>query len=128
MTEPEAARALRVYHLEDNPLLAMFVKELIEELGHRCVGCCESYAEFRSKADGMQYDCVLIDIDLADGRTGPEAARWLKEQGTPVVFVTGQEQVARQHAHLVHACLPKPISPRKLKTVLNEIASGAKAG
>lgn len=63
-----------------------------------------------------------MDIDLADGRTGPQAAVWLAEHGVPVLFVTGQDSVALEHASKVIGVVAKPIMPSALEAALKQVA------
>jgi hypothetical protein len=51
-----------------------------------------------------------VDIDLADGRTGPDAAKWLRQRGIPSIFVTDQEAVAAEYAETALATIGKPVS------------------
>lgn len=85
---------MRIIYLEDNPLLAFHVEQLIEDLGHVSAGCLSSFAELREKFEALDFDAALLDIDLVDGPTGPDAAAWLQRRGIPSIFVTGQTQVA----------------------------------
>ena len=55
-------------------------------------------------------DLALVDIDLADGPTGPQAAAWLRERGIPSIFVTGQTQIAVQYTDVCRGIITKPVS------------------
>lgn len=109
---------LRVFCLEDNPLLVFHLQQMIEDLGHRFAGSLESFSDLQKQALHFSMDCALIDIDLADGRSGPSAADWLSERGIPCVFVTGQEAIAAQYARSVVDVVAKPISERTLAAAL----------
>ena len=67
---------LRIVYLEDNPLIAFHVEQMIEDLGHIHIATLDSFAALRD-LPVIEADGALIDIDLADGCTGPEAASWL---------------------------------------------------
>lgn len=113
---------LRILCLEDNPLIAFHVEQMIEDLGHLPVAMLDSFAELQALPD-VQADCALIDIDLADGCTGPEAAQWLRQRGIPGIFVTGQKEIAEANAELVTGYLVKPIAMEGLKRVLDEFVA-----
>jgi CheY-like chemotaxis protein len=113
---------LRILCLEDNPLIAFHVEQMIEDLGHLPVAMLDSFAELQALPD-VQADCALIDIDLADGCTGPEAAQWLRQRGVPGIFVTGQKEIAEANAELVTGYLVKPIAVEGLKRVLAEFVA-----
>lgn len=113
---------LRILCLEDNPLIAFHVEQMIEDLGHLPIATLDSFAELQALPD-LQADCALIDIDLADGCTGPDAAQWLRQRGIPGIFVTGQKEIAEANAELVTGYLVKPIAMEGLKRVLDEFVA-----
>jgi CheY-like chemotaxis protein len=115
MTAPSSTFSpRRVFCLEDNPLIVFHLEHMIEDLGHIFAGSAESFADLRAEWMILRMDCALIDIDLADGRTGPEAAVWLAARNVPAIFVTGQESVAAEHAKTVSAIVSKPVSQAAL--------------
>lgn len=101
---------LRVFYLEDNPLIVFHVETMIEDLGHIFVGSASSFSELIETIGALQVDGVLVDIDLADGRTGPDAAAWLHDRGIPALFVTGQELIAAEFPSNALALVKKPVS------------------
>lgn len=114
------SRPLQILCLEDNPLIVFHIEQMIEDLGHVCCGAVESFAGLR-KLPAVEADVALVDIDLADGSTGPDAVRWLLERGIPAIFVTGQKDIAAQHADAVVTTLIKPISLEDIQRSLELI-------
>lgn len=108
MTETTAP--MRILYLEDNPLLAFHVEQMLEDIGHVSAGSLNSFAELREKFQTLTFDAALVDIDLADGRTGPAAAAWLRRRGIPSIFVTGQRQVAAENDGVSLGFIEKPIT------------------
>lgn len=100
---------LRIFYLEDNPLIVFHIEAMIEDLGHIFAGSASSFAELKMRFDTFQIDGALVDIDLADGRTGPLAAAWLQERGVASIFVTGQTEVAAEHAAAALGTIAKPV-------------------
>jgi CheY-like chemotaxis protein len=111
---PQATAPLRILCLEDNPLIACHLQEMLEDLGHIF---SYSYSSFRElqEAPPPAADGALVDIDLADGCTGPAAALWLHQRDIPTIFVTGQRELALQHADKSRAALIKPFSIDQLQ-------------
>ncbi|NML13287.1 response regulator [Sphingobium sp. AR-3-1] len=105
----ETRPKLRIYCVEDNPLIVFHIEHLIEEAGHVLVGFADSFSQLKGDPVVADIDGALVDIDLADGRTGPDAAAWLKQRGIPSIFVTGQQDVADIYADRVVAVVIKPI-------------------
>lgn len=109
---------LRVFCLEDNPLIVFHLEHMIEDLGHVFAGSLTSFADLRAKATDYEMDCALVDIDLTDGATGPAAMSWLVSRGIPCAFVTGQETAAARHLDMATGVVVKPISEESLAAVL----------
>lgn len=109
---------MRIFYLEDNPLIAFHVEQMIEDLGHVFAGTLDSFAELKKQFASLEMNGALVDIDLADGCTGPQAAAWLHERGIPSIFVTGQAQIAAEYRHISVATLTKPVSQAALEDKL----------
>lgn len=115
-----ASKQLRILCLEDNPLIAFHIEQMIEDLGHVPQLTLSSFAQLLTIAD-LDVDCALIDIDLTDGRTGPTAARWLHERGVSCVFVSGQQDIAEANRAFVADIIIKPVVARDLARVLAQL-------
>lgn len=115
------AKPLSILCVEDNPLLVMQLECLIEDAGHLFAGSAASFDEVRALFDSTCFHLALIDIDLADGRTGGEICEWLNRRGRPSLFITGQDQLAPKHAHCSLGAIAKPISEERLRDVLSEL-------
>lgn len=89
--------------IEDEPLIAMDIEQMVMSLGHRVTGIArtrdEALALFRSDPPGM----VLADIQLADGSSGIDAVNDMLATSTiPVIFITAFPQ------HLLTGERPEP--------------------
>ena len=113
---------MKIFCLEDNALVVMHLEDIIEASGHEFAGSAASFGEARSLWQELDFDLGLIDIDLTDGQTGIDAARWLKERRIPACFVTGQSDLANRHRDLVHSVLAKPLDERMIQRTFAEIA------
>ena len=56
--------------IEDEPLIAMDIEEMVESLGHRVVGTARTHAEATRLFAQKHPKMVLADIQLADGSSG----------------------------------------------------------
>jgi DNA-binding response OmpR family regulator len=108
--ETPISHPLRLYCVEDNPLIVFHLEQLIEDAGHLFVGSADSFSDLKAHLEVGTIDGALVDIDLADGATGPDVAAWLKERGVPSLFVTGQEHIAASYPDLVRGVIAKPIA------------------
>lgn len=106
----------RIFCIEDNALIVMHLEMLIEEAGFVFAGGVASFADLKERE--INFDLALVDIDLADGRTGGEAAAWLHARGLPCIFVTGQDEVAQRYRDVAVGLIAKPIATKAFRQTL----------
>jgi DNA-binding NarL/FixJ family response regulator len=68
---------MRILIVEDDAIVAMHLAMLLTELGHEICGTAASAATAIDQAANRKPDIVLMDIRLAQGSNGIEAAREL---------------------------------------------------
>jgi CheY-like chemotaxis protein len=75
--------------IEDEAIIAMDIKELAEELGHRVTSIARTRDEAVAAARAKKPGLVLADIQLADDSSGIDAVRDILAMfDAPVIFVT----------------------------------------
>lgn len=87
----EIARQLasRILIIEDEPVIAMHLQDIVEEMGHTVVGLASTHGEALEMSRSAQPDLVLADIRLADGSSGVDAVRdILADRNVPTIFIT----------------------------------------
>ena len=81
--------ATNVLIIEDEPLIAMDLEGIMEQLGHRVVGIARTHKEALDLARDKDIGLILADIQLADGSSGLEAVNeLLRSVRAPVIFIT----------------------------------------
>jgi CheY-like chemotaxis protein len=81
--------ASRVMIIEDEPIIAMDLENLVAELGHKVVAVASSKDEAVSKAHSERPGLVLADINLGEGGSGIDAvSEILSAFDIPVIFIT----------------------------------------
>lgn len=81
--------ATNVLIIEDEPLIAMDLEAIMEEVGHKVVGIARTHAEAIEIARNKDIGLILADIQLADGSSGIDAVNELIESvEAPVIFIT----------------------------------------
>ncbi|MCA0404557.1 MAG: response regulator [Proteobacteria bacterium] len=81
--------ATNVLIIEDEPLIAMDLEAIMEEVGHTVVGVARTHAEAIEIARDKDIGLILADIQLADGSSGIEAVNELIDSvEAPVIFIT----------------------------------------
>jgi CheY-like chemotaxis protein len=84
-----SAAAADVLIIEDEPIIAMDIEELVRSCGHNVVGVAASEAEAFDIATRRRPGLILADINLGLGGDGAAAvARIVRHHQIPVIFVT----------------------------------------
>jgi DNA-directed RNA polymerase specialized sigma24 family protein len=75
--------------IEDESIIALHIKSIVQELGHNICGIARTRDEAVKMATETNPDLVLADISLADGSSGIDAVKDILEQiDVPVIFIT----------------------------------------
>jgi CheY-like chemotaxis protein/DNA-directed RNA polymerase specialized sigma24 family protein len=81
--------AAKVLIIEDEPVIALELKSIVESLGHNVVGTADREKEAGAIADRASPNLVLADIQLRGEDSGIEAVRRILERHeVPVIFIT----------------------------------------
>lgn len=85
----EQEQATSVLIIEDEPLIAMQLEDLVGALGHTIFGTAATRTQAREVMGGAMPGLVLADIQLADGSSGLDAVDdILGIASVPVIFIT----------------------------------------
>ena len=75
--------------IEDEPIIALDIEAIVEELGHSITGVARTHKEAVAFVHERKPGLVLADIQLADGSSGLDAVNEiLKDINVPVIFIT----------------------------------------
>lgn len=87
--EIKLATKAKILVIEDEPVIALDIATLAEDLGHRVTSVARTRGEAVAAAHAETPDLVLADIQLADGTSGIDAAAdILSSMKVPVIFIT----------------------------------------
>lgn len=108
--------------IEDEPLIAMDIEDLVTSLGHRVLGVARTHREAIRMAAERKPQLVLSDIQLADGSSGIDAVNdILKEFDVPVIFITAfPERLLTGERPEPAFLITKPFSPDMVKGVISQ--------
>ncbi|MXO50875.1 response regulator [Erythrobacter gaetbuli] len=113
--------------IEDEFLISAEMEEVIRDLGYVSAGTADDLESALSLASD-EIDVALVDVNLADGATGPEiGARLAREYDMQVVFVTANPQQLSAGVPGTLGAVEKPVDLRVLDEVL-EFAFAYKRG
>jgi len=110
----------RILIIEDEALVAMELRFVLEDLGHIVVGTVADARAARQAVAGSQIDLALVDIHLSDGPTGIDLGRELgQELGVTVLFMTANPGMVRQGVAGTIGVLSKPTDERAVQTAVD---------
>ena len=124
MTDLESEQRSRVLIIEDEPLIAMDLSNIVEGLGHDVISIARTHSEAIAAVADLTPDLVLADVRLADGSSGIEAVDEILEASgadMPVIFITAYPQrlltgERREPAFVI----TKPFEERKLRVLIDQ--------
>ena len=108
--------------VEDDGILATCLQEMVTRMDYAVAGPLATGEEAITLVGSKKVDLVLMDIELAGGITGIEAAEIIcKSMDVPIVFLTGyshdplleQAKIAAPYGYLI-----KPVPERELAATL----------
>lgn len=117
-----AQAAADVLVIEDEPIIAMDIEDILQSLGHRITGIARTEIQALELATRNRPGLILADIQLAEGGSGLDAvAKILQQFSVPVIFITAFPERFLTGNRLEPAFLiSKPYLPDMLKVVISQ--------
>lgn len=114
--------ATDVLIIEDEPIIALDIETMVEELGHRVIGVARTHREAITLAAKKRPGLVLADIQLADGSSGLEAVNEiLGAIEVPVIFITAYpERLLTGDRPEPAFLITKPFQPEAVKAAISQ--------
>jgi len=108
--------------IEDEPLIAMDIEQMVESLGHRVVGVARTHKEAVTLYGKMMPKMILADIQLADGSSGIDAVNdILMTEALPVIFITAfPERLLTGERPEPTFLVTKPFNPDMVKALISQ--------
>ena len=110
----------RILIIEDEALVAMELRFVLEDLGHDVLGVAATAKAARDLVRENEVDLALVDIHLSDGATGIELGRELgQEMGVSVLFMTANPGMVREGVAGTIGDLSKPTDEHAVQTAVD---------
>ena len=110
----------RILIIEDEALVAMELRFVLEDLGHDVVATVADARSARKVARENDVDLALVDIHLSDGPTGVGLGRELgQDLGVSVLFMTANPGMVRNGVAGTIGVLSKPTDERAVQTAVD---------
>ena len=108
--------------IEDEPVIALDIAELLQQLGHKVIGVARTHDEAVALVRTHSPGLVVADIRLADGSSGLEAVQEiLRSISVPVVFITAYpERLLTGERPEPTYLLSKPYLPDAVRALVSQ--------
>jgi CheY-like chemotaxis protein/DNA-directed RNA polymerase specialized sigma24 family protein len=114
--------ATDVLIIEDEPMIALDLKEIMTGLGHNVTAVARTHSEAVAAINARPVGLVLADIQLADGSSGIEAVNDILGMfGVPIVFITAYpERLLTGERPEPTFLITKPFEPENVKAITSQ--------
>ena len=108
--------------IEDEPLIAMDLEQIVRDLGHEVAGVATTHEDAVAAFENSDAGLVLADIQLADNSSGIEAVQEiLTDMKVPVIFITAfPERLLTGDRPEPAFLLTKPFQPATLRAAISQ--------
>ena len=113
----------RVLVLEDEPIIAMMLRDWLTELGCEPVGPARSVADAIALIDGAHLDGAILDVSLGNQDCSP-VAEMLRKEGVPFVLASGHAMNGLPPSLGAVLTLAKPYDFASMRSVVTKMLNG----
>ena len=113
----------KVMVIEDEMIIAMDLKGIVQAMGHSVTGVARTHSAAIELAGAQRPDLILADIQLADGSSGVDAVnQLLAEMGDiPVIFITAfPERLLTGERPEPAFLISKPYSEEQVRSAVSQ--------
>jgi DNA-binding response OmpR family regulator len=115
-----SAKGLRVFVVEDEPMIRMLVMDMLEELGCRPVAEAGDVEEAAKLAHSTEFDLAILDVNLK-GKIISPVAELIRARGRPIIFATGYGSEGLPEEFRDLPALQKPFQLETLAALIDEV-------
>ena len=114
--------ATNVMIIEDEPLIALDIEQMVEGAGHSVTGIARTYSEAMDLFEQQRPGIILADIQLADGTSGIDAVNDILERTeVPVIFITAfPERLLTGERREPTLLVTKPFQPDEVRALISQ--------
>ncbi len=112
----------RVLIIEDEPLIATHLEDIVRQSGHEIVANATTADEARAAYEAHRPNLILSDVQLADGSSGIEAVKEILNSGpVPVIFITAfPQKFLTGEAHEPAFLITKPFREETVRAAISQ--------
>lgn len=125
MTAERSLAGRRILVVEDDMMIAVFIEEVLQELGCVVIGPTGKLDAALRLASDEVLDAAILDVTIRGGQVFPVAERLLA-RGIPFALASGYGDWALPEAFRHQFRLTKPFSTEELEAQVQSLCSGPK--
>lgn len=114
----------RILVVEDEPIIAMVLEDMLLDLGCEVVGPAATLVEAQALAETAEIDAALLDININSGRSYVVADE-LRRRAVPFAFATGYGEEGIEDGGGDAPVLQKPYRQAQIEAVLRGLLGAA---
>ncbi|MCC6000658.1 MAG: response regulator [Pararhodobacter sp.] len=121
--EMEASIRGKVMVIEDEPLIALDIRNIVNDMGHDVTGIARTRDQAIKLGLEKRPDLILADIQLADNSSGIDAVRHLMGElgDVPVIFITAfPDRLLTGERPEPAFLITKPFSPEQVRSAVSQ--------
>jgi DNA-binding response OmpR family regulator len=116
-SDPTRLNGLKVLVVEDQPIMAMTLEEMLRAIGCTAVWHASGVTDALAMMRTNRPDCAVVDLYLS-GEPAYPIARWLDSERIPYVFLKGYGRRTILGDWASRPAIQKPFSVRALQAKL----------
>jgi CheY-like chemotaxis protein len=123
MREMESEVPGKVLIIEDEPLIAIDIRNIVQDMGHSVTGIAPTRRDAIRLGEGPRPDLILADIQLADNSSGIDAVNDLLTAlgDVPVVFITAfPDRLLTGQRPEPAFLITKPFRPEQVRSAVSQ--------
>ncbi len=113
----------RILIVEDEMIVALFIEDLLDELGYKVAGTASRLEDALERAQMDDFDLAILDVHLQGEEVFP-LADFLAERGVPFIFATGYGERGIPERLRIAPTLQKPFRPEELADMIDKLTRG----
>jgi DNA-binding response OmpR family regulator len=111
---------MRILIIEDEPMIAFDLRDLLEDAGFDVIGVAGNLATALALIKSKAFDAAILDANLAGVSSSPAAAA-LAQRGVPFIVLSGYSLKQQDTATINARFIQKPCQPEHLISALKAI-------
>jgi DNA-binding response OmpR family regulator len=110
---------MKVLLVEDDPLIAMALEDLLQDGGHEVVGT--AYNSSMARNFPSSAEVAFVNLKLADGETGRDIAETLALRGVSVIYATSLAYLVKDDLGSAFGVIEKPFDKQAIHSMLDAV-------